>query len=140
MNHHAEIKMNVDQFLAWYAAQPDGHFELIDGEVVEMSPERSIHNLTKYHVVRALAEAIIAAKVDCTAYTDGMGVRIGDDNHIEPDASIQIGKPLDRDSQILTAPVVVVEVLSPSTAKTALSALGVRPAIRWNASGLNRNN
>ena len=122
MNHHAAIKMNVDQFLAWCSTQSEGHFELIDGEVVPMSPERSVHNLTKYYVVRALADAIHAANVDCTAYTDGMGVRIDDDNHIEPDASVQLGSPMDRDVQTLTAPVIVVEVLSPSSAKNDASA------------------
>jgi Uma2 family endonuclease len=122
MNHHAEIKMNVDQFLEWCSTQSEGHFELIDGEVVPMSPERSVHNLTKYYVVRALADAIKDAKIDCTAYTDGMGVRIDDDNLIEPDASVQIGKPMDRDVQTLTAPVIVVEVLSPSSAKNDASA------------------
>jgi Uma2 family endonuclease len=117
MNHRAEIKMNVDQFLAWYENQPSGRYELVNGEVVPMSPERSQHNLIKFYVARALTDAINASGADCTAYTDGMGVRINKDNLYEPDASIQIGKSLDRNATELTKPVVVVEVLSPSSMK-----------------------
>jgi Uma2 family endonuclease len=117
MNHRAEIKMNVDQFLAWYENQPSGRFELFNGEIVPMSPERSQHNLTKFYVARAFTDAIKSAGADCTAYTDGMGVRINNDNLYEPDASIQAGKALDRNATELTKPVVVVEVLSPSTTK-----------------------
>ncbi len=118
MNHRSEIKMNVDQFLAWYENQPEGRFELVNGEVVPMSPERSRHNLTKLHVVNALMDAIQAVGADCTAYTDGMGVRCNDGALYEPDASIQIGEPMDGDAVELTAPVVVVEVLSPSSTKS----------------------
>lgn len=117
MNHRAEIKMDVDQFLVWYENQPSGRFELFNGEIVPMSPERSQHNLTKFYVARAFTDAIKAASADCTAYTDGMGVRISKDKFYEPDASIQIGKALDRNATELTEPVVVVEVLSPSSSK-----------------------
>jgi Uma2 family endonuclease len=117
MNHHAEIKMNVDQFLVWYEQQASGRYELFNGEIVEMSPERSQHNLIKFYVTRALTDAINAAGADCTAFTDGMGVRINQHNIYEPDASIQAGKSLDKNATELTQPVVVVEVLSPSTAK-----------------------
>lgn len=118
MNHRSEVKMNVDQFLAWYETQADGRFELVNGEVVPMSPERSRHNLTKLHVVNALIDAIEASGADCTAYTDGMGVRCNDGALYEPDASIQIGRPMDGDAVEMTAPVVVVEVLSPSSSKS----------------------
>jgi Uma2 family endonuclease len=117
MNHQTAIKMNVDQFLAWYEGQPSGRFELFNGEVVQMSPERSQHNLIKFYVARALTEAIKASGAECIAYTDGMGVRINKHNRYEPDASIQAGKSLDKDATELTKPIVVVEVLSPSSNK-----------------------
>ena len=33
-------RMRVDEFLAWAMAQPEGRFELVDGTVVAMAPER----------------------------------------------------------------------------------------------------
>ena len=126
MNSHAQVKMNVDQYLKWCETQPFGHFELINGEVVQMSPERSLHNLTKLQVANALSAAIANARVNCVAYTDGMGVRIDKETLLEPDASIQLGGPLDNDALELSAPVVVVEVLSPSTAKN-----DVTVKLRW---------
>jgi Uma2 family endonuclease len=37
-------RMTVDQFLSWAMAQPDGpRYELVDGEVVAMAPERAGH-------------------------------------------------------------------------------------------------
>ena len=34
-------RMTVDEFLAWAMAQPEGRFELVDGRVVAMAPERA---------------------------------------------------------------------------------------------------
>ena len=43
---------------------------------------------------------------------------IDDDHAREPDASVQRGAALDLDSMILDAPLIVVEVISPSTEHT----------------------
>ena len=40
-------RMTVDQFLDWADIQEQGRFELLDGEVFAMSPERISHNETK---------------------------------------------------------------------------------------------
>jgi hypothetical protein len=41
--------MTSDEFIAWAMEQPETeHYELIDGEVVAMVPERSAHALTRH--------------------------------------------------------------------------------------------
>jgi Uma2 family endonuclease len=58
MNRPVQQRMTVDQFLAWAEAQPQGRYELVDGQVVAMAPEPARHNLVKLAVWRALDDAI----------------------------------------------------------------------------------
>lgn len=80
-----------------------------------MAPERSSHALTKGKVFRRLADAVEAAGLACTVYPDGMVVEIDDATTYEPDAMVRCGAPLPDDAVKVTDPVIVVEVLSPST-------------------------
>jgi Uma2 family endonuclease len=106
--------MKVPEFLAWSARQYGGRYELVDGEVVAQAPERVRHNLVKAAVYVALKDAVKAARLPCTVFTDGVAVRIDDENTREPDASVECGRKADPDSMLIT-PVIVVEVESPST-------------------------
>jgi Uma2 family endonuclease len=107
--------MTADEFIAWAMEQPETeHYELIDGEVTPMAPERSLHALTKFQVARRLAEAIAAAGAPCTAYPDGMAVEIESATVYEPDACVRCGPPLPPDAVRLPDPLIVVEVLPPS--------------------------
>lgn len=110
-----KTRMKVEEFLTWADKQPDGRYELIEGEIVAMSPERVRHNLVKLAVARALGDAVKAAGLPCTVFTDGVSVVIDDRNTREPDASVQCGVDVDFDSMILEAPMIVVEVASPSS-------------------------
>jgi Uma2 family endonuclease len=110
-----KIRMNASEFLAWAEAQPRGRFELIDGKVVAMSPERARHNLAKLAVARALDDAVRAAKLPCVVFTDGMTVVINEHMTREPDAAVQCSIDVDPDSMILKSPLIVVEVVSPSS-------------------------
>lgn len=108
------LKMDADAFVAWAMDQP-GRYELAAGEVVAMSPERVRHVRAKNLCVRALERGIEAAGLNCEAFPDGMAVRVDDATVYEPDALVRCGPPLDGDEVQVTDPVVVVEVLSPST-------------------------
>jgi Uma2 family endonuclease len=110
-----KIKMKVPEFLAWAEAQPRGRFGLVNGEVVAMSPERARHNLVKFEAALALRDAIRAAQLPCTVFTDGMTIVIDDDNSREPDAAVQCGIDVDLDSTTLKEPLIVLEVVSPSS-------------------------
>lgn len=107
--------MTVPEFLAWAVAQPRGRYELVRGEVIAMAPERARHNLVKAAVFRALSDAVARAGAPCTVFTDGMTVVIDNEHSREPDAAVQCSVSTDLDSMILEAPLIVVEVTSPSS-------------------------
>jgi Uma2 family endonuclease len=53
--------------------------------------------------------------LDCEALADGMTVEVDADTDYEPDAVVNYGPRLHPDATVATNPVIVVEVLSPST-------------------------
>jgi Uma2 family endonuclease len=108
--------MTATEFLAWAAtlAEP-WRYELVAGEVVAMPPLRSGHALVKARVWRALDDAVRAGGLPCAAYPDGMAVEIDERTVYEPDALVRCGAPLDDDAVKILDPVIVVEVLSPSS-------------------------
>lgn len=112
------LRMPRAEYRRWAEAQPRGRFERVAGEVVAMAPERAAHNLVKMHVWRALDAAVRAAGLPCQAFGDGMTVEIGDDYDYEPDAVVNCGDRLPADVVAVPNPVVVVEVLSPSSRST----------------------
>lgn len=111
----AHARFTVDEFLRW-AEDRLGRFELERGRVLAMSPERLRHAETKGAVYRALDAACRAAGGRCRALPDGMTVRIDEETAYEPDALVYCGPRLSDDATEVPSPVIVVEVLSPSTA------------------------
>jgi Uma2 family endonuclease len=107
--------MTSDEFIAWAIEQGGGRCELVAGEIVAMAPERAAHARVKAHIWRRLTEAIEAADLPCEAYPDGMAVEIDNETTYEPDALVRCGAPLPPDALKLHDPVIVVEVLSPSS-------------------------
>lgn len=120
MTLQQKIKMTAGDFLVWAQAQAEGRYELVDGEPVRMAPERAIHNKVKYRVCRAFDDAIERTGINCEVFTDGMTVLVdGPNGHRarEPDAAVQCGVVQDLESAVLAAPVIVVEVTSPSNVR-----------------------
>lgn len=107
-------RMTVDEFLVWAEGRP-GRFELHDGFVIAMSPQRVAHAETKFAVQTALGEAIRKAGVPCRMLPDGMTVRIDQGTCYEPDALVYCGPRVPDHHVEVSNPVIVVEVLSPST-------------------------
>jgi Uma2 family endonuclease len=109
--------MTVEDFLDWAASRaPEGRYELVAGRPVAMAPEAIRHARVKLAAVGELASAIGRAGVACEAFTDGVAVRTGRFRLRQPDASVQCG-PVDPASAILDNPVILVEVVSPSTSR-----------------------
>jgi Uma2 family endonuclease len=78
--------MTVDQFLSWALTQLDGpRYELVDGEVVAMAPERAVHARRTARIWRALTDAVDGAGLPCEALPDGMTVKIDEHTAYEPD-------------------------------------------------------
>ncbi len=107
--------MTVEEFVDWARAQPEGRYELANGEVVAMAPERIAHARLKAELWLALRDAIAAKNLPCEALLDGAGVRIDDTTLYIPDAIVYCGERLLGDQLLVPAPVIVVEILSPST-------------------------
>ena len=107
--------MSHTEFLAWASAQ-EGKWELFDGVPVARSPERVGHSETKYRVTRALDKGIAAAGVPCRFLIDGVLVPIDGRRSFQPDALDYCGPPAPAHALEIANPIIVVEVLSPSTA------------------------
>ena len=117
----SKSRMTVDEYLAWAEDQP-GRYELLDGAVFAMSPEGAGHAEKKATVHAALLAGIRARGLACYALPDGMTVRINETTAYEPDAVVYCGSKLPPSALEVLAPVIVVEVLSPSTRHIDLSA------------------
>ena len=117
MNVVLPTRMTVDEFLAWAVRQEQGRYELFDGRVVMQQPQNWGH--AEHCLARGelLAAAIERSRVPFYAAPMGMTVRISKKYAFEPDALVApLPKPERMDLEIPN-PVLVVEVLSRSTAK-----------------------
>ena len=106
--------MTVDQFLSWAEDRP-GRYELLDGEVFAMSPQRAQHARAKSRIFMGLHGAVRAGSLPCEVFPDGMTVRVDPTTAFEPDALVVCGARLDADEAEVTNPLIVVEVILPST-------------------------
>ncbi len=110
-------RIEVAAFLEWAASQDAGRYELVDGEVVAMSPERSRHVDMKMHAWEMLRNAVRDAGLPCFVKGDGMSVTIDEHNSRQPDVSIQCSA-VDPEAMVLDEPLLVVEVVSPSSGRS----------------------
>src|SRR4051794_17115413 len=108
-------RMTRQEYYAWAEARPRGRFALLDGKGVAMAPERAGHAHAKGMAWMLLRQAIAEAGARCVAYPDGLTVEIDDDIAYEPDALVNCGGPLDPDAVAAANPVIVVEIVSPSS-------------------------
>jgi Uma2 family endonuclease len=107
-------RMTVDEFLTWADGRL-GRYELYRGEVYPMSPETAGHAETKAAVYTALRQAIRGRTSPCHVLPDGMTVRIDKATAFEPDAVVYAGEKISAFAVEVPNPLIVVEVLSPST-------------------------
>lgn len=114
MSAAAKPKMTAEEFVVWAEAQ-QGRYELVDGEVFAQASERLAHAKTKLAVAVALMDAVRRAGAPCHVLPDGMAVRVDASTVFEPDAQLYCGPELAPDSLLVPAPLIVVEVVSPST-------------------------
>jgi Uma2 family endonuclease len=115
MSNLAQSEMDVAAFLLW-ADGRDGRWELRDGQPVLMAPERALHALVKLSAQIALREGVRRTGLPCGVFPDGMTVRMNARTAFEPDALVVCPPPTDLTTMEIPNPVIVVEVLSPSTA------------------------
>jgi Uma2 family endonuclease len=115
--------LTVPEFLAWAEARPEKtRAELINGQIVPMAPEKSIHNRLKSSCYLALTQAFKATKQTGEVLADGMTVPIDPYTAYEPDVVLYLGARVPDDQLTVSAPLVVVEVISPSSRHTDTTA------------------
>jgi len=123
MNMALRKPLSVEDYLAWADAQAERHrTELINGQIVAMAPERIKHAKVKLSVAIALRAAVVRSRLPCHVLADGPTVRIDDHTAYEPDALVYCGQELPGESLVVPNPLIVVEVLSPTTMHTDTSA------------------
>ena len=119
-NEQPEGRMTRAEYRRWAEARA-GRFERIDGQVVAIAPERIVHTRIKGEVYLALRRAVAAGGLSCEVLMDGPTIEVGDSDY-EPDAIIRCGAdPLSGEVLSVPDPVVIVEVLSPTTRRIDVS-------------------
>ena len=111
-------RMNVDEFLAWAADQPGRHELRGDYPI---SPETIGHAKVKGALYTALLAAVRKSGRPCYVLPDGATVRVDDATAYEPDALVYCGQELAAAAIEVPEPVIVVEVLSPSSRQIDLA-------------------
>lgn len=98
------------------AYQEERREELIGGKVVAMSPSpRWNHIAVSGNIYKIFANYLFGKK--CTPVQDGFDLYLDDENHFVPDFMVVCDPDKIKDDGVHGAPDLVVEVLSPSTAK-----------------------
>jgi Uma2 family endonuclease len=116
MNAQAKLRMEADEFIAWAVSRPKGkRYELVAGEVVPMAAERAGHVRIKYRAWQAFSNAIKVSGLEYDLLGDGMAVRIDPLTVYEPDLVLRAGPPVSDEMVQISDPVIVVEVVSPSS-------------------------
>jgi Uma2 family endonuclease len=115
MEQPRRTEFSADEFIAWALEQPEGRFELDNGTIVAMAPERASHATVKGNAFMALRIALSERGLTCEAFPDGMSVRIDDRTVYEPDALVRCGPQLPGDAIEANDPLILVEVVSPSS-------------------------
>ena len=115
MNQLAPHLLTVEEFIVWSQAQPGGRYELDEGRIIRMASETVGHVRVKFRVAVALTRAVQDSTSPVFVLTDGATVRINAKTAYEPDAMVYAGPELPDDVIEIDHPIIVVEVLSPSS-------------------------
>ena len=121
MNPVLPTRMTVDEFLRWSQRQDSGRHELEDGRVITMPAETFGHVKIKDLVKDALKAAIARSSIPYISLPDGMAVRIDGKTAFEPDVLVVALPEPPLDALEIANPIIVVEVLSPSTTRRDLT-------------------
>lgn len=106
--------MTFDAFLLAFG-ESDGRYEMYDGEVFAMAGGSRNHSLVTVAAITALRAR--AKQRGCETHGPDLYVRPDDDDKsaMSPDAFVRCGPPPPSDQRYISDPVIIVEVLSPST-------------------------
>jgi len=90
--------------------------ELIDGKLVAMSPRPSVNHHFVSSNIYTLFDRYLRGK-SCTPFADGVDLYLSEENQYIPDGMVVCDPEKIRPNGVYGAPDLVVEILSPSTAR-----------------------
>jgi Uma2 family endonuclease len=113
MSEPAFRHWTVDEFLDWEDGT-DTRYELIGGIIVAMAPPAAAHGRLSANLIEAIGPQLRARR-PCAAYTEA-GIVRPDRNDTCYVADIAVTcEPLRSEDRLIRNPVLIVEILSPST-------------------------
>jgi len=107
--------MTVAEFLDWHPSGAGDRWELVDGTPRAMAPASPIHGAIQSETDRLIGNHLVATRPECrTVVEPGVRPRVRADHNIRvPDLGVTCA-PWRNDDRLLLAPLVLVEILSPS--------------------------
>ena len=91
--------------------------ELLDGKTVAMSPRPAVNHGKVVENIYSIFRRNFKDK-QCTAFSDGYDVYLTENDRVVPDVMVVCDKNIIKNEGIRGVPDLIVEVLSPSTART----------------------
>ncbi len=116
----AQKPMTAEEFVTWAEQRPEKHWELFDGVPHMQQVQSWGHQSVILALYRLIYDAVKRANLDLRVGSQGLVVKAGPRTSFEPDIVVFSGKIEKADSQA-PAPLIIVEVLSPSTARKDLT-------------------
>jgi Uma2 family endonuclease len=107
----SQLPRDLDAFVRWHEQQAET-FEFVGGAPVMMAPASRAHTMLKGNVFAASRQALQGSR--STAYAGGIEIRAHGISAI-PDVVVSC-EPPDLTTPVETAPVLIVEIVSPTTA------------------------
>jgi Uma2 family endonuclease len=111
MTEQDHRRMTVEEFLDWDDGTDTRHM-LVDGAIVAMAPPSSFHSRIASNVAFAIQQHL---KPSCGALVEA-GVKLASDTCVQADVAMTCEQLQPR--KLMEQPVLLVEVLSPSTSRT----------------------
>ncbi len=106
-------KMTLEDFLAWEAEQPE-RWEFFNGEAFMMAGGSDVHNAISLNTAFALRQTLRGTR--CNVFMSDVRLRLAEsDDLFYPDVFVTCSDADRARRQVKEDPVLIAEVLSPST-------------------------
>ena len=116
----AQKLMTAEEFLVWAGTRPEKHWELFDGAPQMQQSQTWGHQEAVMALYRLFYTAIREGNLPLFVGTQGVAVKAGPHTAFEPDAVVFSSRMAKADI-VVPEPLIVAEVLSPSTARKDLT-------------------
>ena len=105
-------KQSIAEYLSWESEQA-GRNEFWRGEVFAMVGSQRGHGRVSANLMRHLGNHL--DDTPCQAFSENMKVQVGQEAVLYPDVFVTCDREFTAEQKVFTTPVLVIEVLSPST-------------------------